>query len=446
MNSQFGLIYFIHDDLEQEFRLNTLPNILNAGVKPFVKIVLVHNRRIPFEDARNKKLVRYETEVSEVVAESGVSAFKLIGKRNAWQNAFDIATAFLHRFGITGENTGLIILSHAAGMVINRNGEEVPIVRLPDRVINFVGRLLNVDRFRSRYFKKRSERKRLYVCSRSVVDRVAPVSNEDDALFESKYTRRHDVSYCKTYEGLFTHQLSSFFISKQQRFAFIIFSNCDIQLYDTGFLFSPITRFIIGAQSNSNRTVWDFPLITEVISANVTADADHIVGKLFDECTSRFSDRVDVDGYHYFMTDLKHFGELHLLFEKIVKEIFAKSKMDRQYKAAILAWVGDKGTPTTSEYHPFFDLVAFFQKADELSKRRFTQHVNEFKELLAKKIIVKRKSADNRCGFSLYLPRNRKQFNSTKGGICNYFNSENRNRFAMESSYDSLLLALFSRE
>jgi hypothetical protein len=99
---------------------------------------------------------------------------------------------------------------------------------------------------------------------------------------------------------------------------------------------------------------------------------------------------------------------------------------------------------------PYFDALQFFRKAKRIvALPEFNVAFNKFKAELGKtSIIVSKYVLDHRklCGFSLYLPLNREEFDRLKGNQCNYFERIVNNRltdFAIETQFDEFLKALY---
>ena len=100
---------------------------------------------------------------------------------------------------------------------------------------------------------------------------------------------------------------------------------------------------------------------------------------------------------------------------------------------------------------PYFDALQFFKKAKRIvALPEFNVEFNKFKTELDKaSIVISRFILDRRklCGFSLYLPFKKEQFDKLQGNQCNYFgrivNNESLNRFAIQTKFDDFLKVLF---
>lgn len=433
MSSNHALIYFIHDDINIEFENILSSNILKATVPAEIKVLLAYNRRIV-----NGDHVFYTTEVSELITEQLVpTRLKLLSVLTTWQEAF----RFMHNhLTETKFNTriGLIVLSHSGGIVINRNNDTLPVIK--NR--NLLVRLKNGTPIENnRYVVKTKDKDSFFLSTKTIVDTAVP-GNTEGQLFKQKYIRQSNIPFCKTYEGLFTFQLSDFFKANNLKFGFIIFSNCTILIYDNGFLFTPYTDFIIGAETDNNMHTWDFPTIINVMEKNLSASPLQMIKEIFSKCLQNFSTISTDKTYRYFLMQSINFPSLNKLFEDIISSILNDVRVAPSYKTGLLEWV--KHARATNERIPFFDLIMFFQAANKLAKNKLDNSINAFSKLLKENIIVDRNVDDpSFCGFSIFLPRTKQQFESLKGGICNYFDVENKNDFTLHSLYDDLLQALF---
>jgi hypothetical protein len=447
MANPFYLLYFIHDDIGDEFNLNTLPNILEAVRTKYTNIILIHNKRFVRVDNKGKEFVFYQTSVSTVVKNAeGKNDFNRIHITFLWEDGFEFA--FRHILKESGEDSlvGLITLSHAAGIVINRNAEKLPIVSSRAKIRHSFRKTKKGRRSKNTtYFFKDSADDKRFLCTKTVTEQVHPVQTNGFSanVFEAKYTRNLNTSFCKHYEGLFIFQLTSFFKKNKMKFRFIIFSNCYIQLFDNAFLFRPITGFTLGAESESDRVFWDFPTIINAIEANSDKPTDILTGQIFQDCKNKFAIVSTDITYRYFLCKLDKFTDLNTHFEKMIGVILSQLKNDNQFKLSIQKWL-EKATTVTQTNTPFFDTLQFFQFSSSVSKIKFDNDVQSYSSLLENEIVIQRNVEDSAfCGYAIYLPRTLDEFNTLKGPLCNYFNSPDKNDFVLASQYDELLIELF---
>lgn len=436
MSSQYALIYFIHDDIASEFEFILNLNILKAKLPSTIKSYLIYNKRIA-----QKTSVSYITHVSEIISETGKpTRLQPLTIRLIWQDAFNFVRNHLQENAFTGK-TGLIILSHAAGVVINLNNEKVPITKFLNKNRDLLIRLRNRSNTVDAVYLRSRKGNSTFISTKTIVDNSSKTSG-NQLQFIKKYIRKRGIPYCKKYEGLFTFQLSQFFKEENWLFEFIIFSNCNILLYDTGYLFAPFAKYIIGAESLSNMHTWDFPIIINTIKDNLQNPTRELLQQLFSACIDNFfRDRTERI-YRYFLTETENFSSLHSSFEEVIKSIISNLE-EPTFKAGILDWVSK--AIATDDFIPLFDVLSFFEFANQIAGNKFTSSLNTFKTILTGKIIITRNSDEPAfCGYSLYLPRSEKEFRSIKGGLCNYFNPASKNEFTLNSKYDDLLLSLFS--
>jgi hypothetical protein len=446
MANSFALIYFIHDDLHEEFSRNIVPTLLNASFHGGIKIILIHNIRQEHAPTNESgPFVTYRCRVSEVTRRpDGTLEFsQLTDEVSDWDQAF------LHAFGrlkITGflDRIGIITLSHSNGFVINRNGEVLPI-RFFRSVLNFFKQLFG-KRVSSnlKYIKRRTSDKGVFVNVETVLENV------DGTGFKSRYSRVND-NFCKTYEGLFVFRLASFLekkvvteILQGRKIAFYISSNCNFQLYDNVYLFAPIAEFIMGAQSRNSSTFWDFPVIAKAIQDKVTAGNRDISLTIFDRCRSKFIAERTERIKHYFLSESVEIRNcLHSHFENIIKIIMQNIATDTSYSGKLLDIISKLEETSNDPAIPYFDILEFFTAVNEVSSIKFDAGLAAFTKARAKVVIDSFVLEKQLSGFSIYLPRNKEEFDRLKAVHCNYFGKENRNDFSDNSSYEEFLTAVF---
>lgn len=436
MSNQYAIIYFIHDDIGIRFEGLLQSNILQARIPTTIKAYLIFNKRVVKPDH-----VEYISEVSEIVTtDASSTTLNNLSTFTIWQDAFLFVFVQLKQLGLH-QKVGMIALSHSAGIVINRNGEKLPVIVSDSKNKNLVTKLRGKTRTEdNRYIVKPANRGTVFVNTKTVVN-LSEKNNSQGKIFRKRYLRTPHIGYCRNYEGLFTFQLSKFFSEEELKFEFIIFSNCNIQVYDNGFLFAPITNFTIGAESNNNLTTWDFPTIINTMAENLTVPPLSMLKEIFKSCIQHFSTISSDITYRYFLTGSDNFNLLHQQFEKIIIAITQEIKSNPSFKKGLLRWLKD--AEATNSLVPLFDVVKFFSIANNMSGNKLATDMQLFSKQLQNIVIARNSNDPNYCGFSLYLPRNKQSFDSTKGGICNYFNPENQNEFIKNSEYETFLISLF---
>jgi hypothetical protein len=300
-----------------------------------------------------------------------------------------------------------------------------------------------IDNFK--YIERKKADGSRFICTTTIVDRINESRHrESQPLFATKYNRKAKPFFCKNYEGLFTFQFSEFLKTKNLKFSFIIFNNCNIQLYDNGYLFAPVTEFIAGSQSLNDFTFWDFPIICKTITGNIDVSSEKMNEQIFESCEKEFFLNSTDQTLHYFLIKTADFKNLHNHFSIIVEAIEKKVKADLDYREQIVTWLSSAAVTSDFLELPFFDILIFFNIANEKGNNMFEADLNQFRLILETRIIHKKSSqGKDHCGFSLYFPRSKQEFNDLKGELCNYFHPSVMNEFTQNSRYDELLLALY---
>jgi hypothetical protein len=452
MNTSFGLIYFIHDDPSSVFKLNIIPTISDARFNENIKVVLVHNKRHQHVNGTNT-LITYTTEVSHIVkGADGKSTLDLISTEKIWQDGFKVAFDVMKGYAESGRfvKLGMITLSHSNGFVINRNGESTA-AALEVEVVEPNPNL--------RKIKKDIDDHHIFLNSLTVLEQTVQQNGDaDKALFKTAYTRVVDskTAFCQKYEGLFLAEFSKFlkelltdfnsFIKAPPgtKMSFFISSNCNFQLYDNLLLFAPLSDFIMGAQSLNSIRFWHFPSIINAIRVKMEDSNKDLCRFIFDICTEQFEEEDQSGRRHYFLTGTHNFSELHLKFEMIVRGIKDCIKNDNSFAAKLLKRTATLKVTSGFEAIPFLDILQIFDEVAAMQPVQFLETVSKFRCLLNEAITASFLKEDNFCGFSLYLPRNKEEFNALTGPRCNYFlNTESRSDFALHSSFDEVLSDLF---
>lgn len=444
MIKPFYLLYFIHDDLESEFELNTLLNILAAPKTKYTNILLLHNKRFVRIDKKGVESAYYETIIRKVCNNgNGLNSFKLVHKALLWQDAFKYV--FSNIIPRKNRRIGLITLSHAAGIVINRNGKDLPLLTSPGSIRDFIRRSRPVSRFLNKsYFFATEADNKVYVSTKTVIGSVKPNGNIQPPVnvFEAKYVRTEAQFFCKYYEGLFIYQLSSFFAKERIKFEFIILSNCCVQLFDNAYLLAPVTKYMMATESDNDRVFWNLPVIAKTIEQHRGESSRTLVKEIFDNCAAAFI--VPDNTLHYFLSGLEDFEKLDIVFEQLIDAILEQLGSDKQFKLALQNWLPTAPIIIRDPRFAFIDTIVFFEKSNELSQVKFLDKINAYKQVLSDVIVSRRSTGEGFCGFALYVPRTLAEFQKLNGAACNYFNSFDKNPFVLHSHYDEFLIALYS--
>lgn len=450
MTTSFCLIYFIHDDPGLVFKLNVIPTILDTPYQENIKIILIHNRR---EEVRKgeQKFISYNTTVQEVIkGGNGKSEFLLIGEEQTWQMGFGIAFTHLKKFANSGRfvKLGLITLSHSNGFVINRNGENVAAgISSADDSKNpdLSSIIANVDD------------ENIFVNALTVLEEAYVQNDDNKILYKQAYIREADDGqfFCKNYEGLFVSEFAkvlkvlladfnkSINVPEETKLCFFISGNCNFQLYDNLFLFAPLANFLMAAQFLNSIRFWHFPTIIQAINMKMENDNQDLCRFIFDLCAANFAAKTPSDHRHYFLTSTHNFSELNLKFEMIVEGIRQCVQTNHVFSEELLKKLLLLTETSGFITIPFFDVAEIFDLAVAIQPDEFGPAVIKFKKLLCDAIVTTYINGRSLCGFSLYFPRDKTEFNAHRGPQCNYFLNKEANPFALNSAFDNILLALF---
>jgi len=445
------LIFFIHDD-NFEFsalKLNTLPKV---EINEKVKLILIHNKRIFLRkldesetglNSIKEDLVYYRTIIKTLERRENEIVEVELKELITWKEGFEYLFA-----NYSAKKIGLYTLSHAAGIVINRNNVDL-ISQTYQKSFKTVQRLRSFPKgHKSEYIALKLDNFQTYYTLKTITFKEY---NAYLNPYPIKYIRNFDFKYCKNYEGLFTFEfaqvLTQFLNGK--KLAFIVFSNCNMLLYDNGFLFNSITENIIASQSYSDPLFSNPRVLVETVYENTEVSSDEMAKLLFSNFIEK--DPIADKSRFYFLLSTKDFNKIHGLFNDFLESLIKELIGNQGLKQEILKLLRTNLLPSTSDDRriSFIDVVNLFDRICSLPTIHNISNLKnlslQFQEMFLSNLVISRSQPDtDHQGLSIYLPLSKEHFEDLKGPICNYFNKDNPNWFLQSSAYDEFIMTLYS--